>query len=195
MLRIVEGDENAFRQLFDIYRDRLFVFAERMIKSKVDAEEIVQDTFINVWMHKEILNSVEHPEQWLYSITRNKTIDYIRKATKNELLLNKIWANLSQTDNALEDKITLKDYELLVARAVAALTPQQQHIYQLSRSENLTHEQIAERMGLSKSRVKNIIVEILKQIRVYLIQYSDLAAVFFLDPSLSHYGLKKIFCF
>src|SRR5688500_7787891 len=107
MMQIVEGDEAAFRHLFNIYRDRLFLFAERMIKSKVDAEEIVQDTFIKVWTGRDALKDVDEPESWLYSITRNKTIDYIRRAAKDERLMKRIWANLSQSEEGLEEKITL----------------------------------------------------------------------------------------
>ncbi len=81
-------------------------------------------------------------------------IDYIRKAAKDERLMNKIWVNLSVSDNEVEEQITLKDYENLLNRAVSTLNEQQQKIYQLSREENLTHEQIAAQLGLSKSRVK-----------------------------------------
>jgi DNA-directed RNA polymerase specialized sigma24 family protein len=68
LLRLVaEGNELAFRQLFNLYNKRLFTFAEGMLKSAADAEEIVQEAFTKVWLSGEKLKEVEHPGNFLYA--------------------------------------------------------------------------------------------------------------------------------
>jgi RNA polymerase sigma-70 factor (ECF subfamily) len=183
LFQLVAGsDQGAFRRLFDHYNKTLFTFAIEMTKSAADAEEIIQDCFTKLWVNRAELERIEQPGQYLYKMVRNRSLDYIRKVSRQQRLIDQVWNNLSQQDAGPEDLLRSKEYQVLIDRAIAQLPGQKQLIYRLSREKECSHEQIAAQTGLSKSRVNNILVEALKQVKAYLAAHSDeLALVFWLS--------------
>ena len=150
-----------------------------MTKSAVDAEEIVQDCFTKLWLKKESAASIDNINSYLYRMVRNRGIDYMRKTAADQRLIAQVWANLSQTDTSLEDELHKKETQQLIGQAVAQLSPQKQQVYRLSREKEMSHEEIAKLMGLSKSRIANILVEVLKHIKLHLAQQSPGLALLF----------------
>lgn len=177
--KIAKGDTIAFKQFFDLYKRRLYVFVEQMIHSESDTEEIIQDTFLKIWQSAPNLLHIDSPGQYVYTIARNKTLNYIRKISREKILIQEVYHNQSDYDNQLEEVLQLKDIEDLVELAIKNLSPQKQSVYRMSRNEGLSHAEIAERMGLSQSRVKNILVEVLKYLRESLQKHSVKLAVLF----------------
>jgi RNA polymerase sigma-70 factor (family 1) len=165
---VASGDKTAFRQLFDLYKLRLFSFVLQMTHSKVDAEEIVQDVFAKLWEIRTDLVQVDYPGKYIYTIARNKTLNHLAKLARDRQLLQQVWLNVSQADNSTEAKLQAQESQRLIGEAINRLSLQRQTIFRLSREQGLTHEEIAAHLGLSKSRVKNILVEILKHIKDYL---------------------------
>jgi RNA polymerase sigma-70 factor (family 1) len=165
---VANGDKAAFRQLFDQYKLRLFSFVLQMTHSKVDAEEIVQDVFAKLWEIRTDLVQVDYPGKYIYTIARNKTLNHLAKLARDRQLLQQVWLNMSQADNSTEAILQAQESQRLIGEAINRLSLQRQTIFRLSREQGLTHEEIAAHLGLSKSRVKNILVEILKHIKDYL---------------------------
>jgi RNA polymerase sigma-70 factor (ECF subfamily) len=165
---VANGDKLAFRQLFDLYKLRLFSFVLQMTHSKVDAEEIVQDVFAKLWEIRTDLVQVDYPGKYIYTIARNKTLNHLAKLARDRQLLQQVWLNVSQADNSTEAILQAQESQRLIGEAINRLSLQRQTIFRLSREQGLTHEEIATHLGLSKSRVKNILVEILKHIKDYL---------------------------
>ena len=177
--QIAEGNALAFKEFFELYRNRIFVFVEQLIHSRADAEEIVQDTFMKVWQTAPRLAEIDNPGQYIYTIARNKTLNYIRKIASDQRLIDQVWANQAELDNTLEEKLRSREVKEIIEKAVSQLSEQKQNIFRLSREQGLTHAEIAAMLGLSQSRVKNILVEALKQIKSNLHPYSDLIAILF----------------
>ena len=166
--KIADGDEFAFKHVFELYKSRVYSFVVKFVHSKADAEEIVQDTFFTIWQKRDTLPNIEHPRNYIYTIVRNKTYNYLNQASKNQKILAQIWANMQIEGNNIEDLTNFKDSELLIKQGLQNLPQQKQQIFKMSREEGLSHEEIAAQIGLSKSRVKNIIVETLKYLRQHL---------------------------
>jgi RNA polymerase sigma-70 factor (family 1) len=177
--QIAEGNALAFKEFFELYRNRIFVFVYQLIHSRADAEEIVQDTFMKVWQTAPRLAEIDNPGQYIYTIARNKTLNYIRKIASDQRLIDQVWANQAELDNTLEEKLRSREVKEIIEKAVSQLSEQKQNIFRLSREQGLTHAEIAAMLGLSQSRVKNILVEALKQIKNNLHPYSDLIAILF----------------
>ncbi len=81
---ITSGNELAFRRLFDLYKKRLFTFAEEITKSAADAEEIVQDSFTKLWVNRETLSDIVSPGNYLYIMVRNRCLDHLRKTARDK---------------------------------------------------------------------------------------------------------------
>lgn len=150
-----------------------------MLKSAADAEEIVQESFTKLWQNRENLEEIENPGSYLYKMVRNRTIDLMRKTARERKLKDQVWAYISQSDNSLEEELLKKESQELINRALGQLSEQKQRVYRLSREQHLSQEQIVAMTGLSKSRINNIIVEVLKHIKASLEKHSPYLALIF----------------
>ncbi|SEN38585.1 RNA polymerase sigma-70 factor, ECF subfamily [Chitinophaga rupis] len=177
--KLKEGDEPAFRELYARHNRQVLAFAYHMTHSAIDAEDILQETFLRLWTGREQLPDIMHVGNYLFTIAKNKTLDHLRKVSLQQKLIDQVWANLSETTNDLELQLEARESKNLIQQAVAQLSPQKQTIFQLSRQQGLNHDEIAAQLRLSKSRVKNLLVETLKYIRTYLSQHAVLTAFLF----------------
>ena len=177
---VAQGDEGAFRQIFDLYRDKLYAYSLKFTKSKVSAEEIVQEVFIKIWENKARLNPELSFRAYLYKITQNQVFDYLKKAA-NDITFRKAmirWVD-SYADR-VEDGVIMAEYEEVVRQAVEQLPPQRKLIFQLSRDHYMSHEEIATQLGISKNTVKVQIVKAGKFIKEYFYHRTDVMLSLFL---------------
>lgn len=181
MLQIAAGDQEAFRVLFDTYRIQLYSFAEGLVRSAADAEEIIQDVFTVFWMNRASAGTIQNPGSYLYSMVRNRCIDHLRKTARDKKLMEQLWALSSNIDSSMQERLSGNDSLERIEVAVAALPEQKQRIFRLSKEQGYSHEEIADLTGLSKSRVNNILVESLKYVKQMLQLHSgELALIFWI---------------
>lgn len=179
IIKLREGDEQAFRELYSRHGREVFGFAYHLTHSAIDAEDILQETFLRLWTNREQLPDISHPGNYIFMIARNKTVDHLRKISRQQKLVNQVWANMSALTDDPAHQLDAKEYQRLVDEALAQLPAQKQTVFRLSRQQGLSHEEIALELGLSKSRVKNLLVETLKHIRLFLTRHSTLLAMLF----------------
>ncbi|HXB08326.1 MAG TPA: RNA polymerase sigma-70 factor [Puia sp.] len=170
-LQISKGSEDAFRMLFEQYRERLFAFAWQLSHSAVDAEEVVQDVFLRLWQCREKLADVEYPRKYIYIMTRNRVLDLLTKIARDEQLLKELWCRISEADNSTARLLEAGESQKLIQQALCLLPEKKQMIFRLSRDQGLSHQEIATDLGLSKQTVKNNITEVLKFIQHFLAQH------------------------
>ena len=166
--QVAAGKELAFRALFDLYRIRLYSFVFQFTHSNADTEEIVQETFLKLWENRQGLTEVRHPRNYIYTIARNLTLNYLDKVARNEQLVKQVWANMRTTQNNVEEMLAAKEDKAVINEALSYLSEQKQQVFRMSREQGMNHEEIAQQLGLSRSRVKNILVEVLKYLRNYI---------------------------
>jgi RNA polymerase sigma-70 factor (family 1) len=176
--QIAMGDETAFKWIFDTYKARTFTFVVNFIHSKPDAEEIVQDTFMSLWQNRNMLTTVEHPRNYIYTVVRNKTMRYLSNVARDEKMMKVVWANMQVEVNPTEEALQMRESRDLINKALSTFSEQKQMIFRMCREQGMSHEHIALETGLSKSRVKNIMVEILKYIKVFLVRNSLIIGAF-----------------
>ena len=179
-----EGDENAFRELYDRHSRTVSAFVYHLTHSAVDAEDILQDTFLKLWTNREQLPPIDHIGNYIFTIARNKTLDHLRKIARQQRLLDQVWANITVPSDGIEQQLDARESQQLINRAFSQLTEQQRTIFRLSRQEGMTHDAIAQQLCLSKSRVKNVQVETLRYIRLFLAQHAGPLGVLFVVASL-----------
>lgn len=176
--QLAAGNEKAFKVLFDIYRNRLFYYISRFIKSEQVAEELVMDVFMKIWMGKELVTQINNFDAFLFRIAHNKSIDFLRSAAKDPRLKELLWEEIQVASKESADtSVLVHEYEEKIREAIALLSPQQKKAYRLSREQDLTHDQIAGQLNISKATVNNHIVEAQRFIRNYLSKNLDLAII------------------
>ncbi len=172
------GDEAAFREIFDTYRNAIYSYSMYVLKNELLAEDIVQDVFLKIWIGRQKLATVQSFNSWLFIVVRNKIVDVFKEQLRQSSIIRKAIVNKEPED--IERKIIQRDYETLLHEAVDRLTPQQQLIYHLSREEGLKHREIALKLNISPNTVKEHLVQALRSIRKFLTPYLSLLILFFL---------------
>lgn len=174
-VRIANGDENAYSEIFRLYFEPLRSNAFKLLKSAFWAEEIIQEVFLHLWIHRDQLTEVEAPASYLYKITAYRCLNRMRRQAleiKMQYFVKKVLHGTS--DSRQENSYDLKRVEMLIAEAVAQLPEQQRRIFLLQQEEELNYQEIAARLGISKNTVRNHMVRTLRSIRHNLKQQKDL---------------------
>lgn len=182
LAKLARGDERAFETLYYHFSPRLFPFVDKMVRNRRITEEIIQDVFILLWTRREQVGAAAHPTSYIFNIASNKMLDYQRKIASDKRLLERVMSASSDSHNETEEQLIYNESAVIVREAVDALPEQRRIIYELSRTEGLSHEQISKQLGISKSTVANQMVSALKQIRAFMEKRSGMFsyAIFFL---------------
>lgn len=176
---VADGNQAAFKVLFDTYRPRLYHYISGLVKSQQVAEELVMDVFTKLWIGRELLTEIRNFDAFLFRVAHNKTIDFFRSAARDQKFTELLWEEIQAVSDIRADAtLYLHEYEDKLREAIDLLSPQRKKVYQLSRDLDLTHDQIAARLQLSKATVNNHLVEAKQFIRNYLVSRLDLATVF-----------------
>jgi RNA polymerase sigma-70 factor (ECF subfamily) len=166
----ISPQEKAFKILYDEYKNRLYGYILAIVHSTHAAEEITQELFIKLWVNREMLERIINPEHYIFTMARNRTLNYIRKAANDTRLLQELQNAMIPAVNDVEEQITIHDYDDMVEEALKHLSPQRSLVFRLSRYQGLKPEEIAQQLHLSCNTVKNHLTAALRFIRTYLIK-------------------------
>jgi RNA polymerase sigma-70 factor, ECF subfamily len=172
------GNEKIFQEIFNAYYEPLCRFSLNRIESKEDAEEIVQDVFVKLWIKREELMIQQSLKSYLYRMVQNRIINQsdhhkIRKIHQQYVLSNQPEYFASENDFHEEE------LNSLAARAVASMPEKRRQVYELSRKKGLKYSEIAEKMGISIKTVEVHLSKALDHMRVYLKDYLVASAFLF----------------
>jgi RNA polymerase sigma-70 factor (family 1) len=169
-LQVAAGDERAFEVLFNTFLPKLYPFIIKFIKSEPAAQEIVQETFIRVWLARDKLSEIDNPGGWLYKVASNECYSYLRKSTLNNKFFNPLTVEPDPVHTTHEN-FALKELNRVIGEAIDKLPAQRKKIYRMSRNEGKSIPEIASLLNISPNTVKNTLVASLKFIREYLVKY------------------------
>lgn len=178
--KLQEGSYEAFDTLYNVYADSLYGFALLHTKSTVQAEDIVQDTFLKLWNMRESLSVEGSFKSMLFTIAKNHVIDIFRQQVNRANFEDYIafCEDENLLDNTSVEKVYYNDFLEKLAIAKQKLTLAQRNIFELSREEGMSNTEIAAASNLSEQTVKNHLSAALKVLRVELGKYNFLFALF-----------------
>ncbi|WP_298113698.1 RNA polymerase sigma-70 factor [uncultured Bacteroides sp.] len=170
--RLIEGDEDAFCELYAAYKNRLIFFAMRFLKSREYAEDIFQDAFTVIWQGRRFINPDASFSSYLYTIVRNRILNQLRDLENQAKLKEQILEQAVDYSNDTNNSILANDLRGLIARAMQQLTARQREIFEMSREQDMSHREIAEALGISVYTVQEHISTSLRILRTYLEKHS-----------------------
>jgi RNA polymerase sigma-70 factor (family 1) len=166
--RIRHNDKDAFKSLYNRYNKKIYFFSLKYLKNNAEAEELVQSVFINVWENRESLDATLSVKNYIYKAAVNYIYNYLKKKAiharfiESEINKGEIHSNLTY------EQVFFHDLERSINSIVETLPSQQQKIFLLSRSEGLTHKEIAGKLDISERTVENQMYRALKKIKSIL---------------------------
>jgi RNA polymerase sigma-70 factor (family 1) len=163
--------ELMFSEIFRKHELKLYTLALRLTKSDQLAKDIIQEVFLKLWDQRNRLSSIINIEAWLYRATENKIIDFLRKASADNRLKEKIWNQLQQIVNESEEYLAAKEYNQIILKAIEQLPPQRKLIYQLNKENGMNYREIADELRLSKHTVKNQLSTAIQSVKKFLTRH------------------------
>lgn len=159
---IQKDDRVAFYHIYERYCKKLYWFVFKFIKQKEDAEEIVQEVFVKIWESRNKIDAYSSFESFLFTVAYNATISMLRKKA-NETKYIEYLKSLQHINNSpdLIDEIHFNELNNKVRSLLDELTPRQKEIFQLSREQGLSHDEIAKKLGISVNTAKKHIANTL----------------------------------
>lgn len=166
--KIADGDERAYSALYHRYDTMLFAFLLKLTRSATTAEELLQETFMRLWLYRDNLDGVEHPRAYIHRIAANLS----RRWLQQQLLRYKAMQDQRSphSTNNEEDSLTWKEMEVRIARVISEMPEQRRKVYQLHRDGGLSSSEIAVQIGVTASTVRNTITAAIRQIREQLLE-------------------------
>jgi RNA polymerase sigma-70 factor (family 1) len=149
-----EGDENAFFEIYHLYKDRIGYRLLRLLRSDELAEEVLQDVFMKVWAGRENIDPELSFKSYIYRIAQNLVIDLMRRATKERAIYDHIMASSSELYSHIEENIYRKENEQLLHSVIDMLPPQRKKVFLLFKIEGKSYKEISEELGISHSTIK-----------------------------------------
>jgi len=154
--KIIQGDANSFSVLVDRYKDLVFTLALRMLKSREEAEEVSQDTFLKVFKSLSKFKGESKFSTWIYRVTYNTCLDKIKKQKRAPIVVTIdefTEHQVSTIDNAL-DKLVAQERKQVIQDCLKILPGDVGFLLTLFYFDERSVEEISKIIGVSKSNVK-----------------------------------------
>lgn len=183
--KVSTGDTDAFRDLFNAYKDKVYSYALHFTRNEADAEELTQEVFMRVWIKKEQLAEVANFEAWVFTITRNLSFNALKKMSRVHNLHQEYAAIHKQQSPDLpapDDNLLYQENEAFLRQAVSRLPHQQKIVFELYKDRHLKIHEIAKQLHISPSTVKTHLAMAKRSVRTYIQAWIEPAVLAIIIP-------------
>jgi RNA polymerase sigma-70 factor (ECF subfamily) len=167
LLRISEGDEDAFKVLFRVYYPRISSFATRLTRSEISGQETAQEVFIKIWLKRTALRSIDNFDAYLFTIVRNHVYNILRRQSLEIQAREMLLAEMTVSSPSSDDDPLFEKKQLL-QRVIDRLPLQQRRVLHLCRLQGLKYQEAAALLNISQLTVKTHLQQALRTIRLQL---------------------------
>ncbi len=159
------GDSEAFDKLFAEYGKRLYFFAYGYLKSKAEAEEVVQEVFLRIWRNRQHINPELSFKAYLFKIAYHHILELFEQSIRQQAYRHKILEEAveftDETNERLDYRILLEKVESLIQK----LPSRQKEILLKRKKEGIAVKEIAMQLGISPKTVENHLTEAIKNLK------------------------------
>lgn len=151
--RIAAGDTVAFNELYEQTHAIVYTAVYTYVKSEEVAKDLVQELYIRLWRQRHLATEITDIEAYLFVAARNAALGYFRRHTVQQKLLSSL-KDSTPVLSDLHEALQTKELQEIVRQAVQALPAQQQQAWLLAYEQELSYQEIADQMQLSRHTVK-----------------------------------------
>lgn len=174
--RLNQGDNKAISSIFESYYQRLCMYAETILHDEFNAEEVVEQLFIHLWINSKNILITTSLKNYLYRSVHNNCIKFIEKhKTEKKYFEHYIFHDpelLSPVNNDYAlPKLILQELEEKARQIMETLPEQCRNIYYLSRYHGLSYPEIANKLGITTGTVKTQMSRAFQKFREELKDY------------------------
>ncbi|SDP44454.1 RNA polymerase sigma-70 factor, ECF subfamily [Mucilaginibacter sp. OK268] len=165
---IADGDHHAFTLLYKQYWPLLYLHVYRMLDDEELAGDVVQETFAWFWQNASSIRLTGSISSYLYSAIRNHVFNLIRREKVKSDYLKDLSVFIEEGYYQVEDELRYQELVNEIESEIDRMPLRMREVFNLSRKELLSHKQIAEKLNISESTVREQVKRALKILRVKL---------------------------
>ena len=166
--RLRQGDASAFDAIFRAWYGPLVGTAERMLRDRAVAEELVQDVMLELWRRRETLAPDGSPQAYLFQATRNRVLNHLRHLKIEQRSEPEVRSESPTSSPHADAAVAQKELDAAVHRAVQSLPDRCRQVFELSRVHGLKYSEIARQLGISVKTVEAQMGKALRTLREQL---------------------------
>jgi RNA polymerase sigma-70 factor (family 1) len=174
-----KGDPLSFDKIFKRYNKKVYYFALSYLRNKEEAEDIVQEVFLNLWRFRVQINEYMDFSRYLFKITYNLTCKKFRKQESDKRVLEEVLKNMPSEDDATKIEIEYNGLVETTNNLIGKLPSRMKSILILSIEEHLSPEEIASKLSISRKTVENYLASARSSLRKSLSEGGVLSVLFF----------------
>ena len=163
--RVREGDESAFEAIYKRYYSLLYIHACKLLKEPEEAEDSIQEVFSGLWLKASQLEITVSLSAYLYAATRNRILNRIEHRKVRDAYLLSVQRFMREGTFIPDERMRERELATLIEKEIAALPEKMREVFELSRREELSHKEIAEKLNISDKTVKKQVSNALKILR------------------------------
>lgn len=178
--KVAEGDQESFKQLYLYYSPRLFRYILTLVKnSDEDAEGIVQELFLKLWIKRESLVAISSFNHYIFRMAKNELINrHIRRKKLQEVIELKKRTQPETNNNSGLERVVFNEYLEAAESLINKMTPQRRKIFQMRTKMNMSIDEISKELNITTSAVKKQLYEAINYLKKNLIQVLHLLLLF-----------------
>jgi len=169
-----EGDAHAFGLLYSHYHPKIFKFINGMLNSREDSEEILHDIFANLWERKHTLTGIASLNSYLYKMAKYKLINLHEHRKVRQKADSYLEYAMQGSSQAADEDLIFKNYKAIFSDAMNLLPIKRRRIFEMRNLQELSHDEIATELNISKSMVKKQCYAASKHVKDYLFRKAGL---------------------
>ena len=174
-LLLIEGlgrrDKVIFDYIFNYYYSSLCAFAMQYLHDRDAVEDLVQDFFVTVWLEAPRMQVATSLKSYLFAGVKNRCLDFRKHHKVTEKYKAFILFNAENEDNSFEHYFAESELRQAIEKSMTKLPPRCREIFELSRLNNLSNQEISDKLGISKRTVELQISNSLKILREELVEF------------------------
>lgn len=177
--QLKRGDEKAFQTIYNQLYKHIFSLLVSLVKDQEQAEDLLQETFVRLWLTRGQLEESKSLYPYVYLIAKRLAIDHFRKKMLEVRSKESFQLYQKGISNQTEEFINASDISRFTKVAVDSLPKQQRQVFILSKNEGLSYDEIAERMHISRNTVKNHLVSAVRTLKIHFLKNDTILLLLF----------------
>ena len=170
LLRVADGDEQAFHQLVLHYSEKVFFHSFHFLKVWQSAEETTQDIFLRIWQKREKLRDVEDWDKYLFIVSKNFLLNSLEKKIHSLENIDQVQSVPSRLNPA--DQFENKELGALLEKAIEQLPQQKRQVFRMIHQQGLSQDEVALQLGISTRTVRWNLVSAVGGIKDFLYRHA-----------------------
>lgn len=177
--QLKSGDQKALSALYYLYSDQLFYYVQRTARSPFLAEDVVHDTFMKVWQHRDQLDPSKPFKPYLFVIAKRTLLNLLKRARHEAEILSEIKRYALEEDRATELVLEYNESNHLINEAIDNLSGQVKKTFLYCRIEGMSYKQAAETLNVTESTINKHMSKALQSIREHMKTHTGKIFLFF----------------